>query len=61
MFPSAPLTRIKVDICGSTGPQEGYSKWPAQSLLIIEDLKLIHMSVAKELTSQRVFIPAQRQ
>lgn len=51
------VTRIKVDIGGGTGPQEGYSKRPAQSLLIIEDLKLVHVSVAKELTSQSVFIP----
>lgn len=59
-LPSASLTRIKADVCGGAGCQEGYSQWPAQSLLIIEDLKLIYMSMAKELTSQGVLIPGQK-
>lgn len=53
------LTRIKADVGGGTGCQEGYRQWPAQGLLIIEYLKLIHVGVAKELTSQGVLIPGQ--
>lgn len=51
------ITRIKADVGGGTGCQEGYSQRPAESLFIIEDLKLVHMSVAKELTSQSALIP----
>lgn len=51
------VTRIKADVGSCTGCQEGYSQRPAQSLFIIEDLKFIHMSVAKELSSQGVLIP----
>lgn len=55
------LTRIQADVGGGTGRQEGYRDRPAQGLLIIEDFKLIHVGVAKELTSQGVLVPSQGQ
>lgn len=57
---SASLTRIKADVGGGTGRQEGYRQRPAEGLFVIEDLKLIHMGVTKELTSQGVLIPGQK-
>lgn len=58
--PLPSLTRIKADVGGGTGCQEGHGERPAKGLFIIEDLKLIHMSVAKELTSYRVLVPGQK-
>lgn len=51
------VPRIKADVGGGTGRQEGYRQRPAEGLFVIEDLKLIHVGVTKELTSQGVLIP----